>query len=71
MALLQGIKKLFSPLTWTEVGKMKIVYLLPLSKPLTRQVADIVHLKKKCRIASLRLTSLDLWKSQGIQRDVF
>jgi hypothetical protein len=46
-----------------EVGKMTIDYLLPLSKPSTRQVANIVYLKKKCRIASLRLTSLDLWKS--------
>jgi hypothetical protein len=30
----------------TEVGKMTIDYLLPLSKPSTRQVADIVYLKK-------------------------
>jgi hypothetical protein len=29
-----------------EVGKMTIDYLLPLSKPSTRQVADIVYLKK-------------------------
>ncbi len=50
---------------------MTIDYLLPLSKPLTQQVSDIVYLKKKCRIARLRLTSLDLWKSRGIGHDVF
>jgi hypothetical protein len=34
-----------------EVGKMKIVYLLPLSLPSTRHVSDIVNLKKRvvCR----------------------
>jgi hypothetical protein len=54
-----------------EVGKMTIDYLLPPSKPSTRQVANIVYLKKKCRIARLRLTSLDLWKSRGIGGNVF
>ncbi len=54
-----------------EVDEMTIDYLLPLSKPSTPQVADIVYLKKKCRIARLRLISLDLWKSRGIGRNVF
>ncbi len=54
-----------------EVGKMTIDYLLPLSKPSTRQVADIVYLKEKCWIARLRLTSLDLCKSRGIGHNVF
>jgi hypothetical protein len=32
---------------YPEVGKMKIVYLLPLSLPSTRHVGDIVYLKKR------------------------
>jgi hypothetical protein len=50
---------------------MKIVYLLPLSLPLTQHAGDIVYLKKKSRIVRLLLTTLDLWKSLGIGRDVF
>jgi hypothetical protein len=45
---------------------MTIDYRKPLSKPSKQQVADIVYLKKECRIARLRLTALDLWKSRGI-----
>ncbi len=56
---------------WPEVGKMTVDYLLPPSNPSTRQVADIIYLKKKCRIARLRHTSLDLFKRRGIGRDVF
>jgi hypothetical protein len=48
---------------------MNIVNLLPLSS--TRQVADIVYLRKKGRIVRLLLTTLDLWKSRGTGRDVF
>jgi hypothetical protein len=40
-----------------EVGKMKIVYLLPLSLSSTRHVGDIVYLKKKGRIVLLMLTT--------------
>jgi hypothetical protein len=54
-----------------EVGKMKIVYLLPLSLPSPRHVGDIVYLKKKGRIVRLLLATLDLWKSRGIGHDVF
>ncbi len=36
----------------TVQGKMTIDYLLPLIKPLTRQVADILYLKKKCTVES-------------------
>ncbi len=48
---------------------MKIVYLLPLSLSSTQHVSDIVYLKK--RVAQLMLTTLDLWKSRGIERAVF
>jgi hypothetical protein len=50
---------------------MKIVYLLPLSLPSTRHVGDIVYLLKKGSIVRLLLTTLDLWKSRGIGRNVF
>jgi hypothetical protein len=53
------------------MGKMKIVYLLPLSLPSTQHVGDIVYLKKMVGIVRLMLTTLDLWKSLGIGRDVF
>jgi hypothetical protein len=54
-----------------EVGKMKIVYLLPLSLPSTQHVGDFVYLKKKGRIVRFLLTTLGLWKIRGIGRDVF
>ncbi len=50
---------------------MKIVYLLPLYLPSTRHVGDIIYLKKKGRIVRFLLTTLDLWKSRCIGRDVF
>jgi hypothetical protein len=46
---------------------MKIVYLLPLSLPSTRQVANIVYLKKKGRIERFLLTISDisdLWEGR-------
>jgi hypothetical protein len=36
-----------------EVGKMMIDYLIPLHKPSTRHVGDIVYILKKCRIERL------------------
>jgi hypothetical protein len=50
---------------------MKIANLLPLSLSLTGHVGDIIYLKKKGRIVRFLLTTLDLWKSRGIGRDVF
>ncbi len=58
---------------WTrpaEVGKMKIIYLLPLSLPSTSCQRHRLP-SKKGRIVRLLLTTLDLWKSQGIGCDVF
>jgi hypothetical protein len=49
---------------------MTIDYLIPLHKPTTRHVGDIVYLKKS--VGSRGYTfSLDRWKSRGIGRDVF
>jgi hypothetical protein len=42
-----------------EVGKMKIVYLLPLSLPSTH-VGNIVYLKKRVRVMRFLLATLDL-----------
>jgi hypothetical protein len=36
-----------------EVGKMTINYLIPLHKPWTSHVGDIVHINKNCRIERL------------------
>jgi hypothetical protein len=53
------------------VGKMKIVYLLPLSLPSTQHVGDIVYLKINGRIVRLMLATLDLWEGRGRRHDVF
>jgi hypothetical protein len=50
----------------TEVGKMTIDYLLPLSLSATS-----LTFKKKGRIVRLMLTTLDLWKGRGRRHDVF
>jgi hypothetical protein len=47
------VEKPAETLRLAEVGKMTIYYLIPLHKPSTRHVGDIVYILKKFRIERL------------------